>query len=372
MKSLTHKQIQDVHLKVLDEAQGIVELYPSVYGNKDSYNERMMYGCFSDELQKRPPNGLFMHNWERPVAKTLEWQEREAGDSRLPSAIKNNGGLYIKAQFNLETQEGRDCFSNIKGGYVNEYSIGYREIESVWNTAEKCKDVTKVKLYEWSSVIVGANDATLTVSAKSFDAKQKGVEIFERAKAEILGEDAESCMTFSAIGELAGRLYWYIAYECCYGESMSKADKMLMWHSACQEFEALSSIVMDALLPETEGDEMEMLRLQVNAAKPCDEKSLVSFRDGTVHNKELTALRDLAKLVSARMDSVGKLRAIDRNKEGRVFSSANYSALDECCTELQGICDTMRELLDSSKPEKSENFQLYIQKQRAKKLLKKK
>ena len=43
------------------------------------------------------------------------------GDPRLPSALRNGqpwpdgaGGLYVKAQFNVDTADGRDAFSNVK------------------------------------------------------------------------------------------------------------------------------------------------------------------------------------------------------------------------------------------------------------------
>jgi hypothetical protein len=49
------------------------------------------------------PKGVWMHDWKTPVAKTLEAKELLPGDPLLPPVLKDNGGAYVKAQFNLGT-----------------------------------------------------------------------------------------------------------------------------------------------------------------------------------------------------------------------------------------------------------------------------
>ena len=55
-----------------------------------------------------------MHDWNAPVAKTLEARELAPNDPLLPDNIRGLGGLYVKAKFNMNTQRGREAFSDIK------------------------------------------------------------------------------------------------------------------------------------------------------------------------------------------------------------------------------------------------------------------
>jgi len=173
---LQRKSFQVEGFKVLDEQTGLVEAYVSVFGNVDSYNERVMPGAFKVCLEQKLPKGVWMHDWTLPVAKTLVAEEHQPGDPRLPESIRHLGGLYIKGQFNLGTQRGREAFSDVSFGTVDEYSIGYSVVKAQMNNELKTTDLTELKLYEWSPVLVGANPATLTVGVKSSPAKMKYTE----------------------------------------------------------------------------------------------------------------------------------------------------------------------------------------------------
>src|SRR6266496_2210976 len=153
-----------------DADQGLVEAIVSVFGNVDNGGEVVEPGFFKDSLAERMPKGVWMHDWKTPVAKTLVAEELLAGDSRLPSELTSLGGAYVKAQFNLETQRGREAFSDIKFGLVDEYSIGYKVLEDRWETKSGGKAVRhllKGRWFEWSPVLVGMNDRTATVAVKA-------------------------------------------------------------------------------------------------------------------------------------------------------------------------------------------------------------
>lgn len=147
---------------------GIVEAIVSVFNNVDSQKERVLPGFFSESISEKLPKGVWMHDWKTPVAKTLEARELAAGDPDLPSSLKSRGGLYIKSQFNLDTQRGREAFSDIKFGLIDQYSIGYKVTEDRYD-AKGVRELMKGRLFEWSPVLVGANEETVTVSAKSAD-----------------------------------------------------------------------------------------------------------------------------------------------------------------------------------------------------------
>jgi len=166
---LSHKTLISTNTKILDEELGIVEAFVAGIGNKDSVKDIIQPGAFDDSLEAMKPKGVWSHDWNRPVSKTLEIYEVPAGDSRLPEKMKvaGIGGLYVKTQFNLETQDGRDAFSWVKFyGEESEWSIGYQTIDEEWDKKAKANLLHKVKLYEYSPVLFGANPLTATVGVK--------------------------------------------------------------------------------------------------------------------------------------------------------------------------------------------------------------
>lgn len=169
MTKLDHKTVPVCDFKVLDEERGIIEAIVSVVGNVDSGKEIVMPGFFTESLKTRMPKGVWAHDWMQPVAKTLEADEWLAGDARLPTKLTDLGGYYIKGQFNLDTQRGREAYSDIKFGIVDEFSIGYSVQESVHNKDKGALELNKGTWFEWSPVLVGMNDQTQLLSLKDAD-----------------------------------------------------------------------------------------------------------------------------------------------------------------------------------------------------------
>jgi HK97 family phage prohead protease len=167
--TLHFKNIPVAGVKVLDNEEGIVEAYVSGIGNKDSVGDIIEPGAFVASLKRRTPKGVWSHNWDIPVSRTLEIYEVAAGDSRLPIKMKTAGigGLYVRTQFNLETQRGRDAFSDVKFfGEEAEWSIGYMVLDSEYDREAKATRLKEIELYEYSPVLFGANSLTSTVSVK--------------------------------------------------------------------------------------------------------------------------------------------------------------------------------------------------------------
>lgn len=142
-----------------DDEKGIIEAYVSIFDNVDLVGDIIKRGAFAESLAKKLPKGVWGHDWNVPVAKTLEAREDEKG-------------LYIKAQFNLDTQRGQEAYSDIKFGIIDEFSIGFRVLDDEW-TEDNIRVITKARLYEWSPVLVGANPDTELISVKSKKEKEK-------------------------------------------------------------------------------------------------------------------------------------------------------------------------------------------------------
>ena len=146
--------------------EGLIKAFVSVYGNIDSANEICDYGCFQESLDYKYPVFCLYHNWEMPVGKVMLAEEIPAGDERLPEDLLEYGGLYIEAQINLDKEMGRDAWSDIKLGVLDEYSIGY-VVQEDFIDKEGYRHLTKVDLIEASPVVRAANRMTKTVEVKS-------------------------------------------------------------------------------------------------------------------------------------------------------------------------------------------------------------
>ena len=103
----------------------------------------------------------------RSIAITLDAKELLPGDPLLPAKLASLGGLYIKGQFNLETQRGKEAYSDLKFGTIDEFSIGYYTTEWNYDNSTGVRTLIKGELYEWSPVLVGMNDETMLLSIKS-------------------------------------------------------------------------------------------------------------------------------------------------------------------------------------------------------------
>ena len=153
----------------IDQAQGIVECFVAGIGNKDSVGDIVISGAFAKSLTRRKPRVVWGHSWNDPIGKVLEMYEVSAGDSRLPAKMRNAGigGLYAKVQFNLNSEKGKEAFATVAFfGEEQEWSIGYKTIDSVFDPNLQANILKEVELYEVSPVLHGANQLTGTISIK--------------------------------------------------------------------------------------------------------------------------------------------------------------------------------------------------------------
>jgi len=154
----------------VDEARGIVECFVAAIGNKDSVGDVVLPGAFNGSLKRRKPRVVWGHNWNEPIGKVLEIYEVPPNDPRLPSKMRSGGvgGLFAKVQFNLKSERGREAFANVVFfGAEQEWSIGYKTLDAVFDPAQSANLLKEVELYEVSPVLHGANQLTGTISIKS-------------------------------------------------------------------------------------------------------------------------------------------------------------------------------------------------------------
>jgi HK97 family phage prohead protease len=169
------------HLKVVEDADGIVEAITAVMGNVDLGLDVITNGAFTKTIAERGNKIRVLDNHQTSsvtnvIGKVLSL--REVSRDQLPSEVIRDfpdatGGLYVRTQFAVnESEAARTAFNLIKAGYVDEWSIGYDPIiidyeeRVVDGESKRVRVLREIRLWECSAVIWGMNSATVTLAAK--------------------------------------------------------------------------------------------------------------------------------------------------------------------------------------------------------------
>jgi HK97 family phage prohead protease len=186
-----------------DKDTGIVEAYVSVMGivDEDIPPDMIENGAFKKTIQERGPAGsnkirvLHQHRWDEVVGLPLELVEH--GRDQLPAELLEKypdatGGLFTKTQFVLDVQRAREDFALYKAGAMDEWSIGFDTLDSDMDKGtddESFRRIKEVRLWEYSPVTWGANQATITTNVK--DNEQVEDDLLVEPSVEHLQDEAE-------------------------------------------------------------------------------------------------------------------------------------------------------------------------------------
>lgn len=172
-------------LNVEDEEKGIVTTFVSVTELRDNVKDIIHAGAYQKSLATRIPKGVWSHAWDTPVSKTLEVDELMPGSKELPKNMPNGdpwptgaGALKVKTQFNLDTQRGREAYSDVVFfGDQQEWSIGYQVPAGGARIDKKTgiRHIDYLELYEYSPVLFGAMPAARTESVKDAQVAYKSI-----------------------------------------------------------------------------------------------------------------------------------------------------------------------------------------------------
>ena len=219
----------------IDEAQGIVECFVAAIGNKDSVGDIIVTGAFDASLKRRNPRVVWGHDWNSPIGKVLEIYEVRPGDSRLPGKMRNAGvgGLFARVQFNLKSERGRQAFTDIVFfGGDQEWSIGYKTLDSIYDSSKQANILREVELYEVSPVLHGANQLTATISIKADSAEDKVTSfgkskwpMFDRNFAEMIRSEYPEI--WKKGGNIKGNDQYEILTKIANGGGIAKTDDQI-------------------------------------------------------------------------------------------------------------------------------------------------
>ena len=173
-------------VKTVDAKQGLVEAFTNSMGIVDKDGDIIDPVAFNASIAKNLPIPVLAgHDQSQIVGKVL---------SARPVHIEEDEyRLYTLMQMNLETQSGAEAFSNVKGGFTREWSVGFNVPDDGWEMNGKGKDQTRtIKELDWvevSTVIRGASPATQTISAKSEEEPKTLLEVYTGEKPEPVASD---------------------------------------------------------------------------------------------------------------------------------------------------------------------------------------
>lgn len=138
-----------------DDSKGIIKGYASVFGNVDSDGDVMSKSAYNKTLKE---NGhrvkyCWQHNMLDPIAKMKELTVDEQG-------------LMFVAEFPMKSSYCREKYERIKGGVVEENSVGIGIVNAQKSEDGKYNELKEVKLYEVSAVTMAANELARNLEVK--------------------------------------------------------------------------------------------------------------------------------------------------------------------------------------------------------------
>lgn len=313
-----------ITVKAADET-GVIEAIVSVFNNVDAGKEIVREGFFQKSIEQKLPKGVWAHDWKQPIAKTLEAKELHPGDPMLPDSLKELGGTYIKGQFNLDTQRGREAYSDIKFGIIDEFSIGYKVVKEGKDKDTGARELIEGEWKEWSPVLVGMNDQTRLISIKAEDGKGLLAEEMAETTPSFWQTESAYCRVIRKIAEgaknadITGEFDWRAKVNQVSTEFGTEAG-------------SIATHQIEAYLKST--DEEFYLK------EMSESESFESFESAE------SAIKKFAQ----RLWSNHELRL----KEGRILSTSNRSMAQTWRESLLGLVAELDALLAATEPKPKE------------------
>ena len=162
---MIHKILKGTATAV-DEAEGIVEAYVNTMGVADADGDIVDPAAFDKSIRENLPIPVLSgHDQSRLVGKVIFAQ---------PELVEGEEyRLFTRMQMNMDTESGRDAYSNVAGDFVREWSVGFNipaDSDVEHEGSDVATVVRRIQNLDWvevSTVIRGASPDTATIAAKS-------------------------------------------------------------------------------------------------------------------------------------------------------------------------------------------------------------
>lgn len=275
-------------VKSLDDA-GALEGYAAVFGNLDSQGDIIEPGAFTKTIAETGGQVpiLYQHDRYEPIGVSTDLSQ-------------DRKGLYVKGQLNMDVQRARETRSLLNQGAMQGLSVGYKTVKKAYEGS--VRKLQELALKEFSPVTFPANElAVATVKAD-------GTVVWDPE----LTLDALRSAVSAALNPPGLYLYWVrdIAADGASALVSSYNDDADAW---------VIPFTVDA-----DGD----VQLAASADWIAAEQIWVQDTDDAPDKANYAAIQTRAYV-----------RALGEAKEGRVFSTANLSALKDAHDQLAALLE---------------------------------
>jgi len=156
----------------------------SVFNNVDVYQDKVLPGAFTDSLTAWKASGdpipvIWSHKWadlDAHIGVVVDAEELQPGDSRLPQALAELGGLWVRGLLDVndaDAPSAKKVYRLMKGRRVKEFSFAYNVDEQAWVQPEgderSFMELRKLSLLEVGPCLFGANPATELLDVKALE-----------------------------------------------------------------------------------------------------------------------------------------------------------------------------------------------------------
>jgi HK97 family phage prohead protease len=305
-------------VKATNDKQGITEGYLNYIGNIDFGDDRTMAGAFKKTIgdsyaRKSQQNLDFL--W--PYLWNHDYNILPPGG--IFEANEDKNGLYIKTQYNMDMQLGRELYSSFKMGTMKKQSMGYKAIryEYVKDAGRTIRDLLEVAIMEGSAVVFPMNDLAAVDTVKTTGKKifaMAGKQKIAPAKKDFTATYQESLQD-DWLSDLS--LPWYALRQ----EIM---NAFAMGDQPIDDTKAALAQFTDAMLAYVQqGIDLGMVEALQPDSDDSDNGQSQNYGYGYMSSSDL----DLA------------------TKAGRVISARNHAMMTKSLQGIQGHCNEIKSML---------------------------
>tara|TARA_Y100000034_G_C6884969_1_gene406177 strand:+ start:749 stop:2017 length:1269 start_codon:yes stop_codon:yes gene_type:complete len=158
--------------KAINDAEGIVEAYVNTMGIADADGDIVEMSAFDASIRKNLPIPVLSgHDQGKLVGKVVFAQPE------IVEGSEKEYRLFARMQMNMDTEAGRDAYSNVAGEFIREWSVGFNipkdddVTHEGGDVSNVLRRITNLDWVEVSTVIRGASPSTATIGAKAAGTK---------------------------------------------------------------------------------------------------------------------------------------------------------------------------------------------------------
>jgi HK97 family phage prohead protease len=172
-------------VKATGDDTGEFEAIVAVFGNVDSGGDVIAKGAFADNLSEWEASGDPI-----PVVWSHDSNDPFSHIGSVVEASETDTGLLVKGQLDLDNPKAAQVHKLLKGRRVTQFSFAYSVLDAGPTEVDgvKATELRRLKLYEVGPTLVGMNQSTELLSAKSDDVDAKAGRVLSAKNVQVVND----------------------------------------------------------------------------------------------------------------------------------------------------------------------------------------